>query len=348
MTDKHRITVYCFAVLLMFFLFYNGSLYSQDEPYKTEVDPWGRIKFMFIMSNDNIGINDAGSRLGILVGRQISEGIKLYGGIEIGVYLSTNDKFALSPENSSTTGFLNIQNVEAGSAFTLRKGYIGADFGKYGTISIGKQTGAYYDVASVTDISEYNSGYASYVYSPEGTDGGSSGTGRAANSFVYKNKLGDFNLAVSGQFRLSEKKFSKVFNSISGAVTYRFPFNLFAGATLNADFLDTDIGERIRGLNGNPIYSAASLYYSDERLFAGVMYAYQENGDIAHVGDSTVVYSGYGLEISSQWWFAKRWNVLAGVNYKQPIVSDELINKNFCRLIYFFGLQFMPLKDLLL
>lgn len=334
------------AVIILLFFTVSGS--AQEDPFRTVIDPWGRIKFMFIMSNNNIGINDAGSRLGLKVSKKINEGIKLYGGIELGIYLSSNDKFVLSPDNSSSTGFLNVESIKAGNIFTLRKGYIGADFGKYGTLSIGKQTGAYYDVASVTDISESNSGYASYVYSPDGSDGGSTGTGRAANSFVYKNTLGNFNLAFSGQFRLSETKFKSALNSLGGSVTYKFPFNLYAGATLNGVFLDPGAGEKVRGLNGDPVYSAASLYYQDDKLFAGVMYAYQENGDIAVVGDSTVVYSGYGLEIAAQWWFLKKWNVLAGVNYKQPFVVDPLINSSFCRLIYFYGLQFQPFSELLL
>lgn len=347
MVKKHTgITLRCILIIASFLQ--ANFTYSQEDPFKTIIDPWGRITFMLIMTNENVGINDAGSRLGLRVGRNITEGIRLFGGIELGIYLSSNDKFVLSPNNSSSTGFLNIESIKAGNVFSLRKGFIGADFGKFGTFSIGKQTAAYYDVASVTDISENNSGYASYVYTPEGSDGGSSGTGRAANSFVYKNNLGNFDFAFSGQFRLSETKFKSALNSLGGSVIYRFPFNLNAGFTVNGVFLDVSAGEKVRGLTGSPIYSAASLYYSDEHLFAGAMYAYQNNGDIATVGDSTVVYSGYGLEIAAKWMPLKKWSVLAGVNYKQPFVVDPLINSSFCRLIYFYGLQFQPIDELLL
>lgn len=333
-----------FVVLLMIISY---PVFAQDDSYKTIADPWGRIKFLFIMSNNNVGINDAGSRLGLKLAKKVSEGIKLFGEIELGINLGSTDNFVLSPDNSSTTGFLNIQSVKAGNIFTMRKGFVGADFGKYGTLSIGKQTSAYYDIGSVTDISENNSGYASYVYSPEGSDGGSSGTGRASNSFVYKNSIGDLNIAVSGQFKLSEKKFSNVLNSLGGSLIYSLPFNIYAGATLNGVFLNPDIGDRVRGLKGNPVYSAANLYYKDENLFAGVLYAYQENGDIAYVGDSTVVYSGYGIEIAAHWRMYKKWIVLAGINYKQPLVTDDLINRNFCRLIYFYGLQYQAFSELL-
>jgi predicted porin len=325
----------------------NDSSRSRSNFFKPEVNPWARIKLMIIETNNNIGITDAGSRFGVKVKQNVNNDIILFGGIELSMFLTSNGGFRLSPENSSTTGFLNVLNVNNNSVFGLRKGYLGADFKKFGVVSIGKQYGAYYEVAGVTDISENNSGYASFVYSPDGSDGGSSGTGRASNSFLYKNKFGNLNLALSGQFKLSEKKFSRVVNSTSGSLIYNFPFNINAGIAYNEVFLDPDVGDRIRGLNADPVYSSAGINYTTDNLFIGFNYAYEENGDIAKVGDSTVVYSGYGIELSAMWKPYKNWSILGGVNYKQPRNVDELVNKSFNRLVYFYGLQFEPFDNLL-
>lgn len=325
----------------------NDSLSSGVFNYKPEVNPWGRIKLMMIETNNNIGITDAGSRFGLKVKQGINNKINLYGEIELSIYLTSSGDFRLSPDNSSNTGFLNVVNVDPGNIFGVRKGYIGANFKEFGTLSLGKQYGAYFEVAGITDISENNSGYASFVYSPDGSDGGASGTGRASNSFLYKNKFGNLNIAMSGQFKLSEKKFSRLINSISGSITYNFPLNINAGFARNEVFLDPDVGGRIRGLNSDPVYSSAGINYSSDNLFIGFNYAYEENGDIAKVGDSTVVYSGYGIEISAMWKPYKNWSILGGVNYKHPYNVDELINKAFCRLVYFYGLQYQPFNNLL-
>lgn len=346
---------FCFIVsILAFFTSFNGKLFSQSSAQhnnndgKPVIEPWGRIKYMIIGSNNTIGVTDPGSRLGLKVTQEINKGIKIYGGIELSVSLSSNEKFRLSPDNSGSSGFLNVESIMNSSVFGLRKGYIGADFNEYGTVSLGKQYGAYYQVAGITDISENNSGYASFVYSPDGSDGGASGTGRASNSVLYKNTLGNLDIAISGQFKLSEKKFSRVVNSISGSLIYSLPLNINAGIAYNGIFLDPDIGGKVRGLNSNPLYSAFGINYSTEKFFLGLTYAYEESGDIAKVGDSTIVYSGYGIEISAMWKPFKKWSTLCGVNYKQPKNVDELVNKSFNTLVFFYGLQYQALTNLLL
>ena len=336
-----------FVIILVMIFSPFGNLFSQDDDTNTKLNPWGRFKIMLIATDKNIGIVDGGSRLGLRVSKKVKPGIRIFGGIELSVLLNSNDKFLISPDNGSSTGFLNVSTSDPGNVFGIRKGFVGADFNEYGTVSLGKQTGAYYEVASITDISENNSGYASYVYTPDGTDGGATGTGRASNSVVYKNTLGNFNVALAAQFKLSEEKFNSFINSIGGSVIYKLPLNMYLGAAFNNVFLDPNTGNRIRGLHGKPVYAAACFNYSTDDIFCGVTYAYQENGDIATSHDSTVVYSGYGIEIAAKWVPFKKWSILGGVNYKHPNNVDALINKNFCRLVYFYGLQFEPLKDLL-
>ncbi|MFZ4589791.1 MAG: porin [Ignavibacteria bacterium] len=352
-----RRTIYTLLILYVLFFCSAGSLYPQKTDtkdssksrtnfFKPEVSPWGRIKLMMIESNNNIGITDAGSRLGVKVNQNLNNEITLFGGIELSMFITSGGDFRVSPDNSSNTGYINIVNVPNSGVFGLRKGYVGADFKKYGRVSIGKQYGAYYEVAGITDISENNSGYASYVYSPDGSDGGSTGTGRASNSLLYKNTLYNFDVAVSGQFKLSEKEFSKVFNSFGASLIYKFPLNINAGIAYNEVFLSSDLESHLRGLKSNPLYSSIGINYTTEKLFFGVNYAYQESGDLEQVKDSTVMYSGYGIEIAAMWKPFNRWIILGGVNYKQPHNVDELINKEFKRLVYFYGLQFLPFDNL--
>lgn len=325
----------------------NDSVKSKTSDLRPEVSTWGRMKLMIIETNDNIGVTDAGSRVGLIVKQRINNGITLFGGIELSIFLTSSGDFRLSPDNSSNTGFLNIISVSSGNLFGLRKGYIGADFKRYGRVSIGKQYGAYYEVAGITDISENNSGYASYVFSPDGSDGGFTGTGRASNSVLYKNSFGDLKIAFSGQFKLSEKEFSRLINSAGASLIYKFPYNINGGIAFNEVFLNPDFGNRIRGLNSNPIYTSFGVNYSSDKLFLGINYAYEKNGDLEQVKDSTLMYSGNGIEIAAKWKPFDKWSILGGVNYKHPFNVDELINKSFNRLVYFYGLQFEPFDHLL-
>jgi predicted porin len=348
------IIAFQFLMLCPYHYLASQSAFNSDKTSYTGSDstptlePWGRIELIAIGTDKNIGIIDAGSRTGIRIKQKMNSDITLFGGIELSMSLAGSGGFTLSPDNSTQTGFLNVVNPPSDNVFNLRKGFVGADFNKYGTVSIGKQYTSYYDVAGKTDISENNSGFASFVFSPQGTDGGSSGTGRASNSVYYRNTTGPLKYAASAQFHLDEGKFKTVLNSLGGSVIYQFPFKLNIGAAYHQVFLDPYVGTRIRGLNANPFYTAVCANYTSDKWFFGVTYAYEENGDLTTVNDSTVVFSGQGLEVSVMWTPIKKWNLLCGVGYKQPKNVDPLINKDYKLVIYFYGLQFEPVKNILL
>lgn len=336
---------------LIFFLVY-GSVLPQDTTdseslfsFAPEVKPWGRMKFMIIEEDNNVGITDAGSRIGLHLTQKINNKINIFGEIEIGVNLAGTEGFKLSPDNSSSTGFLDFKEFTSGNLFTLRKGFLGIDLCKYGQISIGKQYGAYYDVAGNTDISENNSGYASYVFAPVGTDGGFTGTGRISNSIVYRNKISDFNFALSTQLRLDEVQFVNFINSLGGSVIYNSPINLSIGFAFNRMFLNPEIVPHIRGLHDDPVYYALGINYNSEKYYFGFTFTNQTYGDIVEVNDSTIVYSGFGIELASMWRPSRKINVILGANYKQPYNNDISVNKDFKILIFFYGLKYQIFKN---
>ncbi len=332
--------------------FISVSVFSQDATdsdtlisFTPEVKPWGRIKFMMIGEEDNIGITDAGSRLGMRLNQKINNKLNIFGEIEIGVNLGGTEGFKLSPDNSSSTGFLNLVSFSTGNLFNLRKGFLGINLSEYGKISVGKQYGAYYDVAGKTDVSENNSGYASFVFSPVGTDGGFTGTGRISNSIVYRNKISDFNIALSAQFRLDERQFVNLVNSFSSSVIYNTPYNFNIGIAFNRMFLNPEIVPHIRGLIGDPVYYALGINYETEKLYLGFTFTNQTYGDLAVVNDSTIVYSGFGIELASQWKPTKKISIILGANYKQPYNTDISVNKDYKILIFFYGLKYQIFKN---
>ena len=337
-----------FTILAFYITFSNLISQEKSEEDKGPVlKPSGKFDFMTIGEDNRLGISDAGSRLGLRVTQKLNEDIMVFGGIELAANLSQGGGFAVSPNNSTTSGFVKLTTT-TGNVFTLRKGFVGADFKKYGVVSVGKQYGAYYDVAGITDISENNSGYASFAFSPQGTDGGSSGTGRASNSFVYRNTINAFNIAVSGQAQLGATSANNLLNSLSTSVIYKTPFNINIGAGYNQYFFKPDIGVKVKGLNSDPKYAVIGINYNTNKWFAGLTYAYEKSGDLVNIGDTSVVFDGYGIELSAKWNATEKWGFLCGVNYKQPQTGDPLINGNYRILIFFYGVQFMPRKNILL
>ena len=86
----------------------------------------------------------------------------------------------------------------------MRQTFIGLDFKKFGKLTFGKQNSAYKIPGDRTDITEANSGFANYVFSPGGSDGGITGTGRASSCLTYANKfLKRINFNCSGVFELN-------------------------------------------------------------------------------------------------------------------------------------------------
>ena len=83
----------------------------------------------------------------------------------------------------------------------LRQGHAFAKHPKWGDFSIGKQWGVYYEVTYITDWYNVSGGLASGTYS-FGTDGGSSGTGRADSAFAWRKSwkfdAGEFKIGIQG------------------------------------------------------------------------------------------------------------------------------------------------------
>ena len=75
-----------------------------------------------------------------------------------------------------------------------RIGYVGMSHDKWGSLTFGKQWGAYYDIAGTTDLPNVFAGYSVGAYTFG--DGGLNGTGRADSAFQYRNDFGPLHIAL--------------------------------------------------------------------------------------------------------------------------------------------------------
>jgi predicted porin len=85
-----------------------------------------------------------------------------------------------------------------------RLGYAGLSHADYGTLTMGKQWGAWYDVVCYTNLAFFTDGNASGTYTYNKFDGAVNGTGRGDKIVQYRHRLGDVSFAAQVQLK-SEK-----------------------------------------------------------------------------------------------------------------------------------------------
>jgi len=173
-------------------------------------------------------IQNGASRLGFKGETNISKSVLLFAELEVGVNMvDNNNKIIIKDDPGHAVG-------EENNSISSRLGFIGIKT-KFGNFSWGKQWSPYYDVGGFTDRLYLYGGDAQGTY-PNGTDGGISGTGRAANALQYRNKIGPVKLALQIQNRNStyNKTNNKKYADTYGAsIIYETNLGLSFGVAYN-------------------------------------------------------------------------------------------------------------------
>lgn len=326
--------------------------------------PWAMIRFSLTAQDNELYLNDIGTRIGFKFRQPCTKNFALFAKVELSFHMiSTGESISLSPGNSTNENGLiyNASTIAQNQVFGLRQTYIGLDFYKFGQLTIGKQRGSYLDIADRTDISELNSGWASYAYSPEGSDGGLTGTGRANSCITYRNIfVKHIHFAASVQMNVNKQADSLNSNinsaGASAIIDIYKGFDVAVGyhqMFFNSNYFNPDL---VYGLSGNPLYLIFGAQYKNKGLLLGINYALQQQGDLTNVNytDSagsqviTSVYSGTGLEIVVQYDY-KKFRILTGLNQKNPTQDEYKFQSNdFGKSVIFYGLQYRPVKNIAL
>lgn len=364
----------CISFCLVGFVFWNNDCPAQqkwkpgdpliinfgDGDSSFSIQPYALIRFALTASDNELYLNDPGTRIGLNLRQPLGKNVSMFGKIELSLKMVSNGSgFELSPGNSTTSQNLNASTVPSDNVFGIRKTYIGFDFGRFGQVSVGKQCGAYFYVGDRTDISEANSAYASYVYSPEGSDGGLTGTGRANSCLAYENTFAKrihFTTSLQMNFGEQADSLNSHLNSLgaSAIIDIYKGFDVAVGyhhVFMNSNYTDPDL---IYGLSGDPDFFIVGAQYLNKGLRVSVNYAMQHHGDLTTVQvtdstgsyDMTSVYSGTGFEAAASYVYQK-WKFLAGINLKDPEQDqNEYQSSDFGKSIIFYGLQYRPVKNI--
>ena len=160
---------------------------------KNAVEIGGFIDARIINTQGDTQVVNGASRINFGFTREMSDGWKAYTKLEWGVNPFGNSSIAYSSESnfeSQSSDFLNN-----------RLGYVGLSHDTYGSITIGKQWGAWYDVVYNTNYGFVWDGNASGTYTYNKADGAVNGTGRGDKTVQYRNAFGDFSFALQAQLK---------------------------------------------------------------------------------------------------------------------------------------------------
>jgi len=313
---------------------------ENSNAVKIEIAPYGSLRGHIAVLNDQVEIQDNASRIGFEL--SVYKGkIRYFTGVELGINLFRSTQF-LNADANTNSGFIRFDESQNLQVFSTRLGYLGADFGRYGIVTLGKQWGVYYDITGYTDNFNVFGGQGSATYVGN-SDGGETGTGRANQALTYRNTIGPVTLGGQLQMRTIENGY--FFDGFGVSAQVEVLKGLKAGAAYNKAYFDDFLIDNVLGAGNQPQYLALGLSYSSDNLDLAGVYAQHVNGDLTRsvVEEELVatIFDASGFELFGKFKRAK-YSILAGFNGYFPDVEGLPLSPDFERQYYILGAEYKP------
>ena len=292
-------------------------------------NPYGSLRNIVSISDSGAQVQDNASRVGINF--TTFGPVKVVGTAEWGVNLVRSET-TFNAGATTAEGF-GVISQETQPVFGARLGFIGADFGRLGTLSFGKQNSTHYDIAGyTTDRFNVFGGVSTATY-VAGTDGGQSGTGRADQTILYHLKFAKiFDFGAQGQLRTAETP--QAFNGFGLSLQAAVLPGLKIGGAYNKTYFNPQFTQIVFN-GGRTDYWTIGANGEWRNVEWGAVWARQTNGDIASIPNPaggpepiSVGFSASGVELYSKLKFGKFAAVLGFEDYF-PRDLNPLINPDF-------------------
>ncbi|WOT05636.1 porin [Shewanella youngdeokensis] len=173
----------------------NGMAIEVYKDDKNALEIGGFVGARVINTQGVTEVVNGSTRINFGFTRDMSHDWKTFVKFEWGINPFGNSSISYSSESNFET--------ESGDFLNNRLGYIGVSHADYGSISVGKQWGAWYDVVYNTNYGYVWDGNASGTYTYNKSDGAINGTGRGDKSIQYRNRWGNLSIAVQMQLKSS-------------------------------------------------------------------------------------------------------------------------------------------------
>lgn len=330
--------------------------YAQDT-VAISVRPYVGLRGQLAVYDQQMELQENASRAGITLNVK-RKGLSFIASGEVQLSMFRGGT-SFNTDGNLSGGFLTVQSEQTQQVFGNRLGYMGLDFDKYGTLTIGKQWSVYRDVSSYTDRLNVFGGRASATFIG-GTDGGENGTGRADQSIIYRNRIGP--LYLGGQIQARGGNNNRFIDGFGLSTQIEVNNHLYIGAAFNRAFLSEGLlnGGQVLGLLGQPTYFSMGVkYIIGTKLEFSVLGAVQKNGDFVQgfyidplLGElrPTVVFDAKGLELFGKYKL-NNFSVLVGYNLYITDVDDIYkvagyapIHTGFGKNDIIAGVAYLPVK----
>ena len=361
---KHQMNKTLVATALAaMFLVPSVSAIEIYKDNKNAVEIGGFIDARVINTQGETEVVNGASRINFGFNRELTDGWKAFAKLEWGV----------NPVGNSDIVYNNRFESVQEEFFYNRLGYAGLSHDTYGTLTIGKQWGAWYDVVYNTNYGFVWDGNTAGVYTYNKDDGAVNGVGRGDKTVQYRNAFGDVSFAVQAQLKNSSFYTCDTTDDISqaqcqanwesgdkaaqqveynytygGALTYKATDMLTLTAGVNRGEFDVSFGNGEQRTAIDVIYGAGITWgnFDNDGLYAAANFNRQENHDTDNIG--RLIKDAYGIESLVSYKFDNglrpfiSYNVLdAGKDYViQPNFNADP-NDEFKRQFVVVGLHFV-------
>ncbi len=332
------------------------EIYKDD---KNAVEIGGFIDARVINTQGETVVENGSSRINFGFNRELTNGWNAFSKLEWGVNAVGNSSIVYS----------NSFESKQDEFFYNRLGYVGLGHDDYGTLTIGKQWGAWYDVVYGTNYGFVWDGNAAGVYTFNKGDGAVNGVGRGDKTIQYRNSIGDLSFAVQVQLKndafytcddveadceeLWEQNNPDAqqvdFDYTYGAsATYKATDKLTLTAGVNRGEYEITYAGTGRGQTETDLIYGVGVTWGDfdsEGFYAAANYNHQQNHDTDNLG--RLIKDADGVETLFSYKFDNglrpfiSYNILdAGKDYViQPNVGTE--NDSFKRQFVVVGLHYV-------
>ncbi|WP_371376391.1 porin [Thalassotalea aquiviva] len=296
------------------------EIYKDD---KTTVDLRGYLTISYVGSEDTDEFTDSGSRVGFSVMRKIQQGW------EVGITAEWATNFEQNENITFNQGGDN--NGPSGSAddnFASRHGFVTLQHDDWGTFTLGKQWGVFYDVTWGTDVLNFFGGNAAGSFNAN-TDGGISGTGRAEQAMIWRKSYGDFDFGLQFQAQdepviltsadetLNGLKVATVGNGFGLSTTYNVGDFSFSAGYNETEIDLEDLFEPTLGQDTEDSITGLAIRYGEYRgqgFYGSLVWSSSENHETDNEGN---FFHANGTEFVL-WYTHELYSFYGGLNHLDP------------------------------
>jgi len=287
-----------------------------EEP--DELKLYGSIRVRHRWTGDETFWGDGGSRVGLNGRRQYQPNQFLFARLEAGVNVLDELDFLVNRG-------ANTPQDQAGDSLFTRLMYVGIETPNV-ILTGGKNWSTYYRVSAFTDRFQGTGASASGTYNA-GTDGGSTGTGRADSTLQARGLIGKlekiglkpFSLNIQVQHgepipEVPDASYATTIGLSAMLVTRK---DLGFGLAYNhANIAGGDIPSlKPYGIDGDAQAAIAGVRWFSENWYLASVVARLVNHETT---DEDIYFDGWGWEVYGHYNLHKRWWAVAGWNILEP------------------------------